>query len=586
MPYVAGETLRTRLEREHQLPVDDALRITREVADALGSAHAIGIVHRDIKPENILLQGGHALVADFGIALAVQQAGGQRMTQTGLSLGTPQYMAPEQAMGEKGVDLRADIYALGAVTYEMLTGEPPFTGSTVQAIVARVLTEEPRGIATQRKAVPEPVEAAVLRALEKLPADRPGSAAQFVQLLDGGTAGESGRATRGSRARPSAARLPVAIAAAACAVLGLVFGFLIRSRMTTPEPTRRQQVVLWKHPVPDGFLAGAAFVSTQAAIAPDGSSIVYADSAAGGWMLMRKRRESAAAEPLAGTEGGVSPFFSPDGKWLGFATIDGKIRKMPAEGGTPITVGETVPTDYKAAAWLDDNTIVYAGASLMRVSATGGAPPRALHLPERVLNTVMSIWPLPGSRGFLFTACAGKLLLRGGGLRVRRGRRQRPRAAARGVGRVVCSDRAPALHRAGGRAVRGGVRPETFGADVGGRPRHRRRATGETHPVGLGRGALFARSIRGGVRGTGVGRSGWTDDPVRLDLAWAVRLSRALTRRPLPRGERSRQDHRPLDPAARRLADQGDDTGVCELAAELAGGRPVADLRVDRGRVA
>ena len=163
MPYVSGETLRTRLEREHQLPVDDALRITREVADALGSAHAIGIVHRDIKPENILLQGGHALVADFGIALAVQQAGGQRMTQTGLSLGTPQYMAPEQAMGEKGVDLRADIYALGAVTYEMLTGEPPFTGSTVQAIVARVLTEEPRGIATQRKAVPEPVEAAVLR---------------------------------------------------------------------------------------------------------------------------------------------------------------------------------------------------------------------------------------------------------------------------------------------------------------------------------------------------------------------------------------------------------------------------------------
>src|SRR5689334_5469111 len=139
MPFVAGETLRARLERERQLPIDDALRIAREIADALGAAHALGIVHRDIKPENILLQGGHALVADFGISLAVQQAGGQRMTQTGLSLGTPQYMSPEQAMGEKSVDHRTDIYALGAVTYEMLSGEPPFTGPTVQAIVAKLL---------------------------------------------------------------------------------------------------------------------------------------------------------------------------------------------------------------------------------------------------------------------------------------------------------------------------------------------------------------------------------------------------------------------------------------------------------------
>ena len=138
MPYVAGETLRGRLERERQLPLDDAIQIAREVADALGAAHALGIVHRDIKPDNILLQGGHAVVADFGIALAVQQAGGQRLTQTGLSLGTPQYMSPEQAMGDRAVDARADIYALGAVTYEMFTGEPPFTGATAQAVVAKV----------------------------------------------------------------------------------------------------------------------------------------------------------------------------------------------------------------------------------------------------------------------------------------------------------------------------------------------------------------------------------------------------------------------------------------------------------------
>src|SRR5687768_3989842 len=183
MPYVRGETLRARLERENQLPIADALRIAREAADALGAAHAVGIIHRDIKPENILLQGGHALVADFGIALAVQSAGGQRMTQTGLSLGTPQYMSPEQAMGERTVDARSDLYALGAVTYEMLVGEPPFTGPSVQAIVARLVTEEPRPITLQRRAVPGHVEAAVLRALEKLPADRFASAEEFVRAL-------------------------------------------------------------------------------------------------------------------------------------------------------------------------------------------------------------------------------------------------------------------------------------------------------------------------------------------------------------------------------------------------------------------
>ncbi|MFN7455883.1 MAG: serine/threonine-protein kinase, partial [Gemmatimonas sp.] len=178
MPYVKGETLRARLERERQLPIADALRMAREVAGALDHAHKQGIIHRDIKPENILLQEGSALVADFGIALAVQQAGGARMTQTGLSLGTPQYMSPEQATGERTLDARTDVYALGAVTYEMLVGEPPFTGPSIQAIVARLLAEEPRPLVAQRKAVPAHVEAAVLQALEKLPADRFASAAE------------------------------------------------------------------------------------------------------------------------------------------------------------------------------------------------------------------------------------------------------------------------------------------------------------------------------------------------------------------------------------------------------------------------
>src|SRR5512138_2755054 len=185
MPFVSGETLRSRLARERQLPVDEAVRIAREVADALSHAHAGGVVHRDIKPENILLQDGHARVADFGIALAIEQAGGTRLTQTGLSLGTPQYMAPEQAMGERTIDARADIYSLGCVLYEMLTGEPPFTGPTAQAIVARVITDTPRPVSLQRRSVPAHVEAAVERALEKLPADRFSTATEFAAALVG-----------------------------------------------------------------------------------------------------------------------------------------------------------------------------------------------------------------------------------------------------------------------------------------------------------------------------------------------------------------------------------------------------------------
>src|SRR5689334_12381734 len=170
MPFVEGESLRDRLVREKQLPIADAVRIAKEVASALDYAHRHRVIHRDIKPENILLHDGQALVADFGIALAMTQAGGTRMTETGMSLGTPHYMSPEQAMGEREITARSDVYALGAVLYEMLSGEPPFTGPTAQAIVARVLTETPRPLMPQRHTIPAQVEAEVLTALEKLPA--------------------------------------------------------------------------------------------------------------------------------------------------------------------------------------------------------------------------------------------------------------------------------------------------------------------------------------------------------------------------------------------------------------------------------
>src|SRR6476659_7851549 len=192
MPHVAGESLRARLIRDRQLPVDEALRLAREVASALDDAHRQGVVHRDIKPENILLQDGAALVADFGIALAVHQAGGSRMTQTGMSLGTPAYMSPEQAMGEREIGARSDVYALGAMTYEMLAGEPPFTGPNSQAIVAKVLTEQPPPLRDTRPPVPYGMESAILTALQKLPADRWGSAKEFGDALAGGPSQRSG----------------------------------------------------------------------------------------------------------------------------------------------------------------------------------------------------------------------------------------------------------------------------------------------------------------------------------------------------------------------------------------------------------
>ena len=410
MPYVSGETLRARLERERQLPISDALRIAKEAADALGAAHALGIIHRDIKPENILLQGGHALVADFGIALAVQQAGGHRMTQTGLSLGTPQYMSPEQALGERTVDSRADVYALGAVTYEMLTGEPPFTGSTVQAIIAKLMTDPPRPLTELRKSVPVHVEAAVLAALEKVPADRIATASAFSSALENAAFTGTGTSTV-ARARKAPA------ASASRQWLGVALGFNVLLVAATlflwlgrpaRAPTTRQHVLLWQHRIPYPLAPGARFVGTQAAIAPDGSSIVYTDSTATGYVLMRKLRGASEGTPLPGTEGGVSPFFSPDGKWVGYMTLDNKLKKVPVAGGGSVTLAEGSRPDYKTGAWLDDGTIVYSGdrSSLQRISADGGAK-IPLVLPANLGEGAVTVWPLPKSRGVLFTSCPG-----------------------------------------------------------------------------------------------------------------------------------------------------------------------------------
>ena len=330
MPFVEGETLRDRLTRERQLPIDDALRIAREAGDALAYAHEHGIVHRDIKPENILLQGGHALVADFGIALAVQQAGGQRMTQTGLSLGTPQYMSPEQAMGEKSVDARTDQYALAAVLYEMLTGEPPFTGATVQAIVAKILNSDPEPPSTIRKMLPAAIESATLTALSKLPADRFADIATFIDAL-GDSSASVGRATS-ARAR---VMTPKAGRQRAIAIAGLALGAFIgvgagwfawhgRPGGAGDNTVTRSYVM----EAPSEALSSGTWDFT---FAPNGDLVyVGPGEAKGTTQLWRKRRSDLHATRISGTTDAHLPFLSPDGKFIAFFTERG-LQRIAAE---------------------------------------------------------------------------------------------------------------------------------------------------------------------------------------------------------------------------------------------------------------
>ncbi|MEO7520342.1 MAG: LpqB family beta-propeller domain-containing protein [Gemmatimonas sp.] len=409
MPLVTGETLRARLARERQLPIADAVRIAREVASALDYAHRQGVIHRDIKPENILLHDGSALVADFGIALAVQTAGGARMTQTGLSLGTPQYMSPEQAMGERTIDARSDVYALGAVLYEMFAGDAPFIGSSVQAIVAKVLSEKPTPIHTLRDTVPLAIEQAVSTALAKLPADRFASAAEFATAL-----GNNSGATYSARvtaARPLArdARTWVAVGAGAVA-LALAGVLLARPHPSAPSVSR-QQVHLWNHTLEPALSPGSRAVATQAAIASDGSSIVFVDSTPSGYTLMRKRRDARDATVMTGTDGALSPAFSPDGRWIAYATTEGKLKKVPVEGGGSITIAVDVHDTYRILTWLDDQTLVYLSSkqTLNRVPVDGG-----IATPLKGWNAASftaTLWGLPKHRGILVTRCVANCSL-------------------------------------------------------------------------------------------------------------------------------------------------------------------------------
>ncbi|HSY82345.1 MAG TPA: protein kinase, partial [Gemmatimonadaceae bacterium] len=319
MPYVAGESLRARLERERQLPIADAVCIATEVADALAYAHQRGVIHRDIKPENILLHGGHSLVADFGIALAVEQASSQRLTQTGLSLGTPQYMSPEQTMGEREVGPRSDIYSLGVVTYEMLIGEPPFIGATAQATVAKMMTDEPRRLIPQRRTIPPAVEEAVLTALEKLPADRFAGATAFAQALSQPTV------TRPPRSAPAwSARSVIAYAAPTLALVAVAFVFG-RGLGTVRSPIAsfgRSTQVTWERGL-----------HTLPALSPDGRSVAYSAGTAANLKVYVRQVTGGRATRIVddSTSNETNPSWSPDGSRLLFLSHGG-VWSAPASG--------------------------------------------------------------------------------------------------------------------------------------------------------------------------------------------------------------------------------------------------------------
>ena len=395
MPYVDGESLRSRLDREKQLPVDESVRIASAIASALDYAHRHHVIHRDLKPENILMLEGQPLIADFGIALAVSNAGGARITQTGLSLGTPQYMSPEQATGDRVVDGRTDIYSLGAMTYEMLSGDPPHVASTSQAIIAKLLTEKPASLRVRRPSVPVHVDAAVGHALEKLAADRFATAREFSDSLNG----------RGSLVTEPTSYQPVAVGSAAKGKWGiremapwLVAAFFAAVAVTgyvwRPKPALAP-VIRSNFDLPPGVRIDDVLTGTTIAVSPGGDLIGF--TATRGVLYIRRVSDLSAREVAPNSARNMT--FSPDGRWLAF-TEGNLLKKVAVDGGPVMTVGTTGSAVPYGLAWSESGRI-YVGSfsGIWSLPATGGTAERVSTFDSTQRRTGRR-WPLvlPGGR--------------------------------------------------------------------------------------------------------------------------------------------------------------------------------------------
>ncbi len=414
MPYVAGESLRDRLHRERQLPLGDALQITREVAAALDYAHRHHVIHRDIKPANILLQDGQAIVADFGIAHLLSLSTEERITQTGISLGTPWYMSPEQAVGDPHLDARSDIYSLGAVLYEMLTGEPPHTGRDPRAVLARVATEPVRPVRTIRDSVPPSVDAALRKALAKVPADRFSSATAFARALtETDVASAAIDSTSLRRINKRAVALTVgALSVVAAGTLVAPRAWQQRSRASPSlesAAVRRWSIVL-ADSTPLAFIGSAPLGvgRTSLAISPDGTRLVYVGRHGSTTQLYLRDLDRLDATPLPGTVGANQPVFSPDGQWIGFF-IGRELKKVSVRGGQPITLAATA--EPYSATWAPDGRILIAerqGNRLSWVPGDGGVPqPIRRHIDIRVFGPQV----IPGGEWILHGSIDGVLYL-------------------------------------------------------------------------------------------------------------------------------------------------------------------------------
>ncbi len=403
MPYVEGETLRDRIDREKQLPIDEAVAIASKVAGALHHAHEHGVIHRDIKPGNILIQGGEPVVADFGIALAVGAAGGSRLTETGLSVGTPFYMSPEQATGDQALGPASDTYALACVLYEMLVGEAPYLGNTAQAVLGKIIAGKPVSATEQRASVPANVDAALRCALEKLPADRFTSAQEFAQALGNEhyRYGESGVGAGG----PVSAwnRLSLGLAAVA-AVYTLGFGWALfgPEAPAPPLPVTRVSVSI---PEDQFFHPSRGDIE----LSDDGSLLIYRGVGGQGQpQLWLRRWDALDATPIRDTDQATYPELSPDG--LEVALIAGtSVRVVPLQGGVSRTLIDVAGL-VCCTTWSPDGAWVYyadGGIGLRRVPAGGGDPETVVEVNTAagdLYNYLVDV--LPGAKGAVFTVRA------------------------------------------------------------------------------------------------------------------------------------------------------------------------------------